>query len=114
MVGGRRSQIATETGVSKNTVHGILHRYVVRAFRVRPPVYTEEEEAEVIRRYVFEGEACEKIAPDMHMHHMTVIAIVRRHGYTVRPRGGARKKSLRRGLRAGSGHARAGPPGRRD
>ncbi len=85
------SQIATETGVSKNTVHRILHRNGVKAFRVRPPVYTEEEEAEVIRRYVFEGEACEKIAPDMHMHHMTVIAIVRQHGYTVRPRGGARK-----------------------
>ncbi len=49
------SQIARMTGVSKNTVHRVLHRNGVKAFRARPPIYTEEVEREVIRRYTEAG-----------------------------------------------------------
>jgi hypothetical protein len=84
------SQISETTGVSKNTVHRVLHRNGVKAFRAKPPVYTEEVEREVIRRYVFEGEAAEKIGRELYMHPQTALKIVREHGYTVRPRGGMR------------------------
>ena len=81
------AQIGRATGVSTKTVRVILHRYGVKPFLSRPRAYSEEQEREVIRRYVFEGETCEKIAPDMHMHPNTVLAIVRAHGYKVRGHG---------------------------
>ncbi len=83
------SQIAKATGVSKSTVHRILHRYGVKAFRARPPVYTEEEEREVARLYTGPDPlSLQAIGERMHMNMNTAADILRRRGVPVRSRGG--------------------------
>lgn len=82
------SQIAKATGVSKSTVHRILHRYGVKAFRARPPVYTEEER-EVARLYTGPDPlSLQAIGKRMHMNMNTAADILRRRGVPVRSRGG--------------------------
>jgi len=81
-------QIAEMAGVAIPTVHVILARYGVKAFVTQPPIFSVDQENDIVRRYA-EEESLATIAEAQPSSRDAIRQVLKRHGVALRSRGGA-------------------------
>jgi predicted HTH domain antitoxin len=81
-------QIAEMAGVALPTMHAILARYGVKAFITQPPIFSADQENDIVRRYA-EEESLTTIAKAHSSSRDAVRQVLKRRGIALRSRGGA-------------------------